>query len=139
MGLLAVLVVLAFSGCAAVPKQAGEPAPQPRMLALSGTIFYRERIMLPPGSAVVVRLEDVSRMDVASTVVAETRFVPEGGPPYKFVLNYDADLVQPRLRYNLRASIYTGERLRFTSDTSLDPFATEEALAILVKSVASDR
>ena len=78
-------------------------------------------------------------MDLASELIAETRFVPDGGPPYEFVLHYDAGHIKPGLRYNLRASIVTAERLRFISDYAIDPFASQQPLEILVKSAAGDR
>jgi uncharacterized lipoprotein YbaY len=53
---------------------------------LSGTVAYRERIALPSGAVVDIKLLDVSRMDVAAEVMAETAIRPEHQVPIPFEL-----------------------------------------------------
>ena len=45
---------------------------------LTGTVAYRERVALPPDALVEVTLEDVSRADAASVVLARQTLKPEG-------------------------------------------------------------
>ena len=98
-----------------------------------GEVFYRERIALPPGAKLVVTLEDVSRMDVASTVLSEDTQILTGSPPYSFELAYDPRHIDSRMRYSLRARILVEGRLRFTSTQAIDPFADpDKPLSILL-------
>jgi putative lipoprotein len=108
--------------------------------AIVGEVFYRERITLPPGSALVVTLEDVSRMDVASTVLSEDTQVLTGSTPYSFELAYDPTLIDSRMRYSLRARIHVDGRLRFTSTQVIDPFTDpDKPLSILLTATTAVR
>lgn len=99
---------------------------------LTGTITYRERLLIPPGAVISVALEDVSLMDVAAKQIAQVSFLAEGAPPYAFELPYNpADIVE-RHRYGLRVRIERAGRLLFINDTHIDPFATEPGTAIAV-------
>ena len=69
---------------------------------LSGTVTYRERIALPPGAVVEIKLLDVSRMDVAAEVIAETAIRPEHQVPIPFELASDPDRIDQRRRYSVR-------------------------------------
>jgi copper homeostasis protein (lipoprotein) len=87
---------------------------------LSGTVAYRERIALPPTAALDVTLEDVSRADAASTVVARVRVDAPGQVPIPFDLPYEAGDIDAMHRYAVRARIVDGDRVLFTStDTTL--------------------
>ena len=128
------LTAMAF-GLALVllPACGGMQAQQSEMSTLTGTVVYRERMMIPAGSEVVVRLEDVSKMDVAAELLGETRFVPAGGPPFEFSLQYNPERIVPRHRYAVRAAIYFGGRLQFTSTEHIDPFTGEQPVEVLVR------
>ncbi len=93
------------------------------MARIEGNVFYRERMLLPPGAEVEVQLQDVSRADAMAEVLASVMLTPQGGPPYPFVIEYDPLVVDQRMRCALRATISVNGRLMFTSDTSIDPFA----------------
>jgi len=84
---------------------------------ISGTITYRERVALPPDALVRVALLDVSRMDVAATLIAETTIVPRHGVPIAFELDYDPGKIDPRLVYAVRATILRGDNYLFVTDT----------------------
>jgi putative lipoprotein len=93
------------------------------MATIQGSILYRERMMLRPGSQLQVDLEDVSLADAPAVILASKTWPAEGAPPYSFVLAYDpADVVAGR-RYGIRGRITNGDRLLFISDTHIDPFA----------------
>lgn len=99
---------------------------------ITGTVTYRERMAVPTDAVVRVSLEDVSKMDVPSTTIAETRFNASGGPPYAFALSYDPAKIEHGGRYSLRASIRLDGRLLFTSTEHIPPF-DEEKVEILVR------
>ncbi len=117
------LATVILSGCSH-PEEADQQASgeTTAMNDLSGSVFYRERIALPPGAMVHVTLEDSSRMDVAATVLAESMFPAEGAPPYSFELEYDPANITEKGRYGLRAKIEADGQLLFTSDQFLPAF-----------------
>ena len=55
-----IMTVPVGSGSAAAPDA-----------AVTGTVTYRQRIALAPGSVITVQIQDVSRMDVAAEVIGE--------------------------------------------------------------------
>lgn len=120
------LGALAFAACS-LPAGTGQGS-----ALVTGTVTYRERIAVPTDAVVTVSLEDVSKMDVPSTLVAETRFRANGGPPYAFALGYDPADIHNGRRYSLRATIRLGERLLFTSTEHIPPFE-QENVEILVR------
>jgi putative lipoprotein len=109
------------------------------MKTLSGNISYRERMMLPANAEIHVILEDVSRMDVAATVIAETDFKPVGGPPYAFSLRYDPAMIQPNMRYDMRVRIEADGQLMFINTERIPAFdkAPGEPVKIMVLRVRS--
>jgi putative lipoprotein len=72
---------------------------------ISGEVTYRERVALPPGSRTRVWLEDVSRADALSVLLAEQTIESATNVPIPFQLNYDPAGIEPRHRYALRAEI----------------------------------
>lgn len=102
-GVLAVL-----SACAA-------PAP-PDASFVTGTATYRERMALPPQAVFEARIEEVSRADAASTVVAGTR-VDSPQVPIEFSIPYDINRIEPAGRYVVRAQIMLDGQMLFTTDT----------------------
>ena len=83
------------------------------------TAAYRERIMLPPGHMLTVKVEDVSLMDAPARVMAQTTVPLEGrGPPYAVALAVPNAQIDPRHTYAVRAEIRDpAGALRFTTDT----------------------
>ena len=96
-----------------------EPMVEPTALSgkITGSVTYRERIALPPDAVLQVALLDVSRMDVAATLIAEKTLVPEQGVPIPFELDYDPLLIDSRLVYAVRATIRHDDNLLFVTDT----------------------
>ena len=70
---IAALLVLPLLG-AVSPTGADEGG----TVTVTGEVFYRQRIALPPTAELYVAVEDVSRMDVAAVVMAESRIAPAG-------------------------------------------------------------
>ncbi|MCV0413549.1 MAG: YbaY family lipoprotein [Brevundimonas sp.] len=105
---------LVLAACAATPG----PNASTGMTTVSVTSTYRERIMLPPGHVLTVRIEDVSLADAPAVVLAETRQPLEGGPPYAVTLGVPTGQIDPRHTYAARADIRDADgRLVFVTDT----------------------
>ncbi|MFG6157624.1 YbaY family lipoprotein [Halomonas sp. 1390] len=118
---------LLLAGCSAQMETGEEAMQRPDnalMQVITGEVWYRERIALPPGAEVVVTLEDQSRADAPATVITDyTHVVDDGQPPYSFRLVYDPSVIEERMRYGLRARIEKDGELLFTSTEHIDPFA----------------
>jgi putative lipoprotein len=86
---------------------------------INGSVVFRQRVALPPGSVVRVRLEDASRQDVAAVIVAESLTVTVGEQvPIPFELEVDHSTLDPRTQYALRATIEIGCTLAFATTAS---------------------
>ncbi|WP_162063154.1 YbaY family lipoprotein [Vibrio taketomensis] len=86
--------------------------------AVTGTVAYRERIMLPDNAIVTVRLQDISLADAPAKVLAEQVMETKGAQvPFAFSLNYDGDEIQPGHTYSVSARIEVNGKLRFITDT----------------------
>lgn len=108
-----VLAPILLAACSSVPET---PA---AMTQVQVDALYRERIMLPPGHVLTVRVEDVSLADAPARVMAEVSEPLDGrAPRYSVALSVPTDQIDPRHEYAARAEIRdsTGA-LRFTTDT----------------------
>lgn len=137
MGVYLVVISLLLMVCTAnaipLPQQEAET-----MKTLSGSVFYRERMMLPPDAEIMIVLEDVAKMDVAAEMIAQTRFKPQGGPPWQFSLDYDPAKIHDRGRYALQARIEVDGRLMFINTSQIPAFTPDNTpIDILVSRVAS--
>ncbi len=92
-------------------------------IAIAGEATYRERIALPPGAVLTVRLADVSRADAPAPIVAERKVEPAGQVPIRFELKVDAAALRPRADYAVQARITVDDQLWFVADQrhSVDP------------------
>jgi putative lipoprotein len=84
---------------------------------VTGTLIYRERMALPPGSVAEVWLLDTSRADAPAVEIAYQRIDDPGNPPIPYVLDYDPAQIEERMEYGVRATIKRDDQLMFTSDT----------------------
>lgn len=86
--------------------------------SITGTVVYRERMMLPPGSRLQVQLVDTLLADTPRAVVAETTVEDAGASPIAFTLDYDPASIRDNGMYGLHASLYGPDnRLMFVTDT----------------------
>jgi len=84
--------------------------------SITGTVAYRVRIAPPPDAVVHIKLEDVSQADAPATVIAEKRIATDGRQvPIPFTLEYDPAKIIANHRYNVRASIVSGDKTLFTT------------------------
>lgn len=119
--ILLTLLPLALAACAPSPspEPGGPPTMGHGMTVVNVTVTYRERILLPPGHVLKVRVEDVSLADAPARVLAEHSEALEGrAPPYQSTLGFPASQIDPRHTYAVRAEIRDpAGALRFTTDT----------------------
>lgn len=93
---------------------------------VSGTVTYRERMLLPQGAALEVVLEDVSRADAPAVEIGSFAARDPGTPPFSFSIDYDPATIEPANRYGLRARVTAGDRLMMTTDQAY-PVLTQGA------------
>jgi putative lipoprotein len=90
----------------AQPTAVGTPTPTPRPLpVVSGDIFYRERIVLPPDATVQVRVIRLGSRGAPRPVIAELAFAAPRRVPIPFKLECDPQALEPGASYGLEASI----------------------------------
>jgi putative lipoprotein len=101
----------------ALSEAGGPQVPAATAGKVTGTVGYRERIMLPPSAVVKVQLVDVSRADAPATVVGEQTFeTGSKAAPYTFWIAYDPAKIEANHTYAVQARIEVGGKLRFISD-----------------------
>lgn len=105
------------------------------MRTVDGTVTYRERMALPAGARVEVKLLDVSLADAPAKEIARAN-VSGANPPIRFQLRYDDARIDPRMRYALQAQIRVNGRLWFISTTHI-AFTGQESVDIPVQRVQS--
>ena len=85
---------------------------------VTGTLRYRERVTLPAGAEIEVRLLDVSRADAPSAILARTQIVTRGEQgPVAFSLPYDPTAIEARRRYVVDATIAVNGRVVWRTTT----------------------
>jgi putative lipoprotein len=104
-----VLLMLLLGPCAAFPAVAG---------VLTGEVFYRERVALPPSAVLEVSLVDVTRPGGLGDLVASVQIRPKREVPIPFEVRYGDGDVEPRRSYAVRANIVADGRLLFVSARS---------------------
>ena len=104
------LLGAALSGCDSAEQEESDPM-------ITGSMSYRERVMLTPNAVATVRLEDVSLADAPARVISELEIPNPGQVPITFELPYDPDAIDERMSYAVRAQIHDRGQLLFTSDT----------------------
>lgn len=124
-GLLSAVFLGAMAGC----QPAGTPESPPRETAgsanapaaqarISGTVLYRERVLLPPNARLQVQLIDSLLADTPRAVLAETTTDKLGAPPIAFALDYDPSTIRDSGMYGLHAALYGPDgALLFVTDT----------------------
>lgn len=115
------LLTLALGACT---PRTGDPV-EGDQGRIAGTVTYRERIALQPGSTVRVVLEDVSRADVPTALVAETSIRTERQVPIPFTLEYDPAGIDTAHVYTVRAEIRGPEGAARWRSTGHYPVVTQ--------------
>lgn len=129
--------VLLLAACSQQQRSGEQSMQQPDnslMRVISGEVWYRERMALPPGAEVIVTLEDQSRADAPATVITDYTHVVDGDqPPYPFRLVYAPSAIDERMTYGVRARIERDGKLLFTSMEHVDPFAGEPGEPVRIR------
>ena len=102
------LLLMLATGC---EDDATDPSP----LAVTGTVTYLERIAMPQGAVVTVRLEDVSRADVAAVLIGQQVITTPGNVPVAYRVEYDGGSIDDRNTYAVRADIRANGQLWATT------------------------
>lgn len=85
---------------------------------VSGVVTYRQRIALPTGSVIEVKLLDVSKADAPAVTIAEQTIITKGEQvPIPFTLSYDSQKIDPRHTYAVQARILLNNQLRWINTT----------------------
>ena len=82
---------------------------------LTVTVFYRERIAMPPNAALIVTLTGVSRADAPAETLASRRIEEPGNVPIDVELTYDPAIIDERFTYAVRATIEVDGEMWWTS------------------------
>lgn len=132
-----VLLLLVTAGCGTTSTPAVPPTATNKGI-LSGTVTYLERVALPPGAQVAVRVWDAMLAPEVATV-GESKFQPTTQVPVPFTLFFDPALIQESHTYGARASISVDGVVWFQSEQPV-PVLTQGAptvdVVLLVKRVA---
>ncbi|MCU6323065.1 YbaY family lipoprotein [Enterobacter quasiroggenkampii] len=124
-----VAIAVALSACAGKSAQVPVPAADPngintlsqqsiQLPNVSGTIWIKQKVALPPDAVLTVTLSDASLADAPSKVVAQRAVRTEGKQaPFSFVLPYNPSDVQPNARILLSAAVTINGKLVFITDT----------------------
>ena len=123
-------VAIALAACADKSADIQTPAPaantsisatqQPAIKQpnVSGTVWIRQKVALPPDAVLTVTLSDASLADAPSKVLAQKAVRTEGKQsPFSFVLPFNPADVQPNARILLSAAITVNDKLVFITDT----------------------
>ncbi len=116
----ALALALGAVACAPSYQQAVPPIAEVAISHVQGTASYRERILMPAGSTLTVKVLDVSRADAPSETISEASYTLDGsGPPYSFDLRVFMDKINPQHTYVVRAELRDPMgRLKFTTGQS---------------------
>lgn len=131
-------LALLLAGLSACDASGPETEEKSSLSTIEGSVYYRERMALPPGAELTVELQDISRPDAPATTLASVVTPASAGPPYAFSIEYRPGQIDSRHRYGLRAAITFEGRLLFTNTDYINPFAEgaqgpEGSLEVLVR------
>jgi uncharacterized lipoprotein YbaY/heat shock protein HslJ len=104
------LAAVAVTGCST-------SEPEPVTGKVTGTIAYRERMMLTPEAVARVSLRDVSLADAPAKVLAEQEITNPGQVPIAFELEYALADIDESMSYSVHAVIHDRGNILFTTDT----------------------
>lgn len=93
------------------------------METLTGKLRYRERIALPNGADIRVRLVDISKTEGPAVPLATQEFTTQGEqPPLSFRLNYDPKDIKDNHDYAIEASISIDGKLAWITPQEMPIF-----------------
>ena len=96
------------------PIQSEAPAPNGAPI-VRGSVFYRERIAMPEGSVVTVRLLDTSRAGAPAEVIGEQVIEEPPNVPVAFEIGYEPDSIDDSHSYAVAAQIEVNGQVTWRS------------------------
>lgn len=119
-------LAVAVAGCAdkgkpvATPTLGSAVAGQQAAITqpnVSGSVYIRQRIALPPDAVLTVTLSDASMADAPSKVLSQRVVRTEGKQsPFQFILPFNPADIQPNARILLSAAITVDGKMAFITD-----------------------
>lgn len=119
-------LAVVISGCAdpannvATPTLGSQVAGQQAALKqpnVSGSVWIRQKVALPPDAVLTVTVSDASVADAPSKVIAQRAVRTEGKQsPFQFILPYNPADIQPNARILLSAAVSIDGKLAFITD-----------------------
>ena len=103
-GAFAALAMAALAACATQPY------------SVDGTVSYRERLILPADSVIMVELDDVTRGTGAPVPVAQQRILPTSTGVLRYSIPYSREAINPNGTYVMNAWIEQGGRVLFRNN-----------------------
>ena len=122
-------VAVALSACAQKGGDIPTPAPNPNAPAatnkpaitqpnVSGTVWIRQKVALPPDAVLTVTVSDATQANAPSKVLAQKAVRTDGKqPPYSYVLPFNPADIQPNARILLSAAITVDNKMVFITDS----------------------
>jgi putative lipoprotein len=107
-------------------------SPSAATATLTGEVTYLERIAMPGGSSLKVRLIDLTAPGTPTRVEAEAPIATPGEVPLSFTLNFDDAVLVPDHQHALIAEIVVGLELWFRNAQpyELNPLAPEAPVMV---------
>lgn len=85
--------------------------------AISGTLTYLDRTLLPANAVVTVQIAEVPSAGSAGQVIAEQRFTTNGAqPPFRYSVTFDPARIDQSRAYTVQANITVGGQTRYTTN-----------------------
>ena len=106
---------------------------------VTGTVTYLERIALPAGAGLGIKLLDISKQDAPAVTIGEQVITTSGEQvPFSFSIKYNPASIDPRFTYAVQANITVDGQLWFTTDTryAVITQGNPSTVAIVLKRVA---
>lgn len=103
-GALAAVAMAALAACASQPY------------TVDGTVSYRERLILPADSVIMVELDDVTRGTGAPVPIAQQRILPTSTGVLRYSIPYSPQAINPNGTYVMNAWIEQGGRVLFRNN-----------------------
>ncbi|MGD9842116.1 MAG: YbaY family lipoprotein [Steroidobacteraceae bacterium] len=104
--------ILLLSACAKKPEQ-NQPG-------ITGMLSYSTPVTFTDSTRLELQLTDVSVNDGPALQVASTTVQNLSELPYQYALPYPQQAINPKHRYTIEARIYSGQTLRFATDTAYE-------------------
>lgn len=116
-------------------------APGDALSLLETEVVSKQNIDFTEVAILEVRLEDISKKDVASELISTSSRAIKSTPPYALQIAFPTKLIKANHNYSLSASILVAGELHFISTTYIDPFAVGIAspIQIVVEQVVEQK